>query len=340
MKFDVIIGNPPYQEETASDSTRKPPIFNFFMDEAYKCADKVELITPARFLFNAGYTSSQWNNKMLSDPHLKVLLYESISGKIFQNTLIEGGIVVTYHDNNENYGAIETFVKFGELNTILRKVRGRTNRFLNEIISSPLSYQLTPLVNKDYPNLLPRLRSSAFSTHTELFFSEVPNDGNEYIGMMGLSDSEGTIKYIRKNYIRDSSGTLDKWNVLVSKSNGASGTLCEDAARMISRPSVIGKGVGYTQTFIAIGKFETETEARNAEKYVLSKFARAMLGILKITQDCPGPKWAYVPLQDFTPSSDIDWSKSIAEIDEQLFDKYDLDEQERNFIRTKVKEMA
>ena len=76
------------------------------------------------------------------------------------------------------------------------------------------------------------------------------------------------------------------------------------------------------------------------EKYVLSKFARAMLGILKITQDCPGPKWAYVPLQDFTPSSDIDWSKSIAEIDEQLFDKYGLDEQERNFIRTKVKEMA
>jgi len=50
MKFDVIIGNPPYQEETASDSTRKPPIFNFFMDEAYKCASKVELITPAFFV--------------------------------------------------------------------------------------------------------------------------------------------------------------------------------------------------------------------------------------------------------------------------------------------------
>ena len=66
MKFDVIIGNPPYQEETASDSTRKPPIFNFFMDEAYKCADKVQFITPARFLFNAGYTSSQWNIKMLN----------------------------------------------------------------------------------------------------------------------------------------------------------------------------------------------------------------------------------------------------------------------------------
>ena len=196
------------------------------------------------------------------------------------------------------------------------------------------------MAKKDHPKLLPRLRSSAFSTHAELFFSEIPKDGHDYIGMMGLLDSERTIRYIRKDYIRDSSGTLDKWNVLVSKANGASGTLGEISARMISRPTVIGNGIGYTQTFIAIGKFETEVEARNAEKYVLSKFARAMLGVLKITQDCPGPKWAYVPLQDFTPSSDIDWSKTVAEIDEQLFDKYGLDEQERNFIRTKVKEMS
>lgn len=339
MKFDVIIGNPPYQEETSSDSTRKPPVFNYFMDEAYKCSDTVSLITPARFLFNAGYTPTQWNDKMLNDPHLKVQLYEPISSKIFQNTSIEGGIAITYHDNNENYGAIETFVKFGELNTILRKVRKRTKHFLNEIIFSPLSYQLTPLANKDYPNLPPRLRSSAFSTHTELFYSEMPHDENTYIGMIGLLDGKRTIKYIRKDYIRDSSGTLNKWNVLVSKANGASGTLGEKSARMISRPSVIGKNFSYTQTFIAIGKFETEAEARNAEKYVLSKFARAMLGILKITQDCPGPKWAYVPLQDFTSNSDIDWSKSIEEIDEQLFDKYGLDDKEREFIRTKVKEM-
>ena len=65
-----------------------------------------------------------------------------------------------------------------------------------------------------------------------------------------------------------------------------------------------------------------------------------MIGISKTTQMINRDVWRYVPLQDFTPSSDIDWSKSVAEIDEQLFDKYGLDEQERNFIRTKVKEMA
>ena len=64
-----------------------------------------------------------------------------------------------------------------------------------------------------------------------------------------------------------------------------------------------------------------------------------MVSILKVTQAITPEKWSFVPLQDFTSSSDIDWSKSIAEIDEQLFDKYGLDEQERNFIRTKVKEM-
>ena len=75
-------------------------------------------------------------------------------------------------------------------------------------------------------------------------------------------------------------------------------------------------------------------------KYLKSQFARAMVSILKVTQAITPEKWKFVPLQDFTSSSDIDWSKSIAEIDEQLFDKYGLDEQERNFIRTKVKEMA
>lgn len=65
-----------------------------------------------------------------------------------------------------------------------------------------------------------------------------------------------------------------------------------------------------------------------------------MLGILKITQDNPRPKWKYVPLQDFTPSSDIDWSKSVVEIDRQLYAKYGLSDEEINFIESHVKEMA
>ena len=85
MKFDYVIGNPPYQEETDSDSTCMPPVYNLFMDESYKVAHKVELITPARFLFNAGYTPKSWNEKILNDEHFKVLMYEVDSAKFFPN---------------------------------------------------------------------------------------------------------------------------------------------------------------------------------------------------------------------------------------------------------------
>ena len=74
-------------------------------------------------------------------------------------------------------------------------------------------------------------------------------------------------------------------------------------------------------------------------KYVKSKFARTLLGILKITQHVTPEKWKYVPQQDFTSTSDIDWSKSIAEIDRQLYKKYGLTPDEIKFIETHVKEM-
>ena len=93
IKFDVIIGNPPYQDESIGDNkTYTPPIYHKFMDQSYEIAEKVMLITPARFLFNAGSTPKAWNRKMLDDEHLKVVYYESDGSKIFPNTDIKGGI--------------------------------------------------------------------------------------------------------------------------------------------------------------------------------------------------------------------------------------------------------
>lgn len=124
MKFDFVIGNPPYQEQTDSESSRMPPVYDKFMDASYRVGEKVELITPARFLFNAGYTPKAWNEKMLADPHFKVLFYEPNSSSIFPNTDIKGGIAISYRDDKQDFGAIGTFTKYPELNYILRKVRG------------------------------------------------------------------------------------------------------------------------------------------------------------------------------------------------------------------------
>lgn len=83
-----------------------------------------------------------------------------------------------------------------------------------------------------------------------------------------------------------------------------------------------------------------KNEAVSAVKYISTKFVRTLLSILKVTQNGNKPVWKMIPLQDFTPSSDIDWSKSIHEIDLQLYEKYGLDENEIEFIESHVKEMV
>ena len=107
----------------------------------------------------------------------------------------------------------------------------------------------------------------------------------------------------------------------------------------MSEPVIEGPGVGSTETFLSIGKFNTKEEASAVEKYIKTKFARAMLSVLKVTQNGNKPVWRYVPLQDFTDKSDINWNTSIKKIDLQLYKKYNLTKEEIEFIETHVKEM-
>lgn len=105
-------------------------------------------------------------------------------------------------------------------------------------------------------------------------------------------------------------------------------------SKVLGKPVIGLPSQGSTETFTAIGDFDTEFEAQACGKYIKTKFCRAMLSILKATQHNPAETWACVPTQDFTPDSDIDWNKTIAEIDRQLYDKYELTPSEVVFIET------
>ena len=343
MKFDVIIGNPPYQEESVGEQkTMQPPVYHHFIDEAYKLSDIVELIHPARFLFDAGATPHSWNLKMLNDTHLKTIWYEENGKDVFPNQDIKAGIVCTYHNTKEEYGPIEIFTKFSELNTIIHKVKNKKDfSSMSSIVVSRTAYRFTNVMHEEHPEAESQLsKGHAYDVSTniferlpQIFHISRPVDGKDYIGIYGRTESDRAIMYVRRDYIKHVSN-LDSYKLFLPKASGT-GVFGE----AITLPVIGDKAVGNTETFISIGNFENKTHAENCKLYICSKFARALLNVLKTTQDITPQKWKYVPLQDFTSSSDIDWSKSIAEIDEQLFDKYDLDEQERNFIRTKVKEM-
>lgn len=345
MKFDFIIGNPPYQDETLGDNaTYAPPIYHLFLEESYKIADKVELIHPARFLFNAGSTPKEWNKKMLSDEHLKVLYYEQDSSKVFSNTDIKGGVAITYRDDTENFGAIETFTAFSELNSIMRKVNTPADYNLSNIVYIQNRFNLESLF-ADYPDSISgigsngrdsRFEKNIFKKVSEVFsIKQIDNA----IKVLGIIDNKRVWRYIDQKYVDKSHENLYKYKVLVPTSNG-SGAIGEVLSTPLIGTPLIGTPlIGYTRSFIGIGAFDTKIEGEATFKYIKSKFARTLLGILKITQDNNKPTWRYVPLQDFTEHSDIDWTKSVAEIDKQLYAKYGLDETEINFIETHVKEM-
>ncbi len=340
LKFDITIGNPPYQKETLG--TSDDPIYHLFLSQAYELAEKACFITPARFLFDAGKTPKAWNREMLNDPYLEVAFYEEDSSKIFPNSVeIKGGIAVTLRDKSKKLGPIKLFVPELELNSALKKVKARSSKSFSSIIYSSDSHKFTELLHNDYPIAESMLSAghkydvttNIFDKLAFVFHDEMPEDKHDYIQVYGRENNARVFKWIRNDYLR-THPNLDKFKVFLPKSTN-SGKFGEELAS----PIVCGPKVAHTQTFISIGAFSNEFEAEATLKYVKTKFARAMLGTLKVTQHNPGLVWRNVPLQDFTMDSDIDWSKSISEIDQQLYRKYGLSSEEIAFIEAKVRPM-
>lgn len=342
MKFDVIIGNPPYQEEIENRG-EQPPVYHLFYDAAMNVSKKVLFITPARFLFDVGKTPSEWNHKMLNDNHFSVLKYFANSRDVFPPSIdIKGGVAITYRNSEKHNAPVKVFIPIEEVNSIVSKVVPKTNLSLSHILYSNTSYKYADIFFSDYPMLRDRvsggstryLSSSVFDKFPEVFFKVKPNDGEQYAEIIGRQNNKRISYYFKTRYL-NSPENFNYYKIFIPSSNG-SGALGE----VLSTPLMGEPLMGHTETFISFGKFENIKDAQNLNKYVKTKFARVMLGSKKVTQGNKTPKtWSNVPLQDFTDKSDIDWSKPIPQIDQQLYAKYGLDENEINFIETHVKPM-
>lgn len=341
MKFDAVVGNPPYQENLENRS-EQPPVYHLFYNIAFNLSKKVTLITPARFLFNAGKTPKEWNEKVLSDPHFKVVDYIANSKDIFPTVEIKGGVSITYRDEDQSFGAIGLYVKNEILNNILSKVKTITNEYLDSIIYSNTSYKYSKKLFEEHPDFATRvsggssryLSSSVFDKLSEMFFDNPRENNEKYIKIIGRQNSHRVEYYTKLKYLIPPQN-FDKYKVFISSSNGTG-----EFGEILTMPFLGEPNVGATETFVSIGDFNKKSDAENLIKYIKSKFARTLLGTLKVTQ---GNKnswvWSNIPLQDFTDKSDIDWSKPVAEIDQQLYKKYNLTQEEIDFIEKSIKPM-
>lgn len=338
-KFNVIIGNPPYQEENVGNNHQYKPIYNLFMDSAYKVGHIVELITPARFLSLSGATPKKWDRKILNSKKIKIKYFNADSSQVFDNVDIKGGVVVTYYQDDADFKPIKIFIPQEQLQDIYQKVSTKSDHFVSEHVYSPDSFRFTDKMLEDNDDLKGRtdasheksVSSSVFSRYPEIFKAESFNNS---VGVIGRKDNERIELYTRTEYLRDP-GDLNSYKLLIA---GASGK--GDYGEPLAKPIIAKPMEAHTQTFLAIGSLNSESEAQALLNYIKTKFFRALLGIMKTTQNNQAKRtWSLIPWQDFTGNSDIDWTKSIPEIDQQLYDKYGLSDDEIAFIEKNVKEM-
>ena len=340
VNFDIAVGNPPYQEEGFNNG-RKLPIYDSFMDISYTISQQAVLITPARFLFEAGQTAKDWNRKMLNDEYFRVMMYEPDASTIFSNAEIKGGVAISMRDSKKKCGKIGVFTAYTELNSILKKVSSAEegNVKLDSIISSQGIYRFSDKLFAEHPEVETLSGNGTgakiISKIVDLLptvFMDTPETGTTCVKFLAKTKAGRQFKYIRREYLQDNP-YLDTFNVMIPESNGSG------AFETLVAPLIAAPGEGSADTFISMGMFATEAEAECLRKYIKTKFARALLGVKKVTQHNPKATWEYVPMQDFSAASNIDWSKTIGEIDAQLYAMYNLTAEEIAFIESKVKEM-
>ena len=354
MKFDVVIGNPPYQEndngkrDDGSANASASPIYHNFIENAERISDMQCFVIPSRWAMGAGKGLKKFTEKMMEDKDIQAFHYFTNPKDVFPDNDIKGGIcyfvrkvghnapacISVYNDEgifeSERYlnsNGTGIFIPYAELASILEKVQNRTidleNYNIQKIVSVLKPYGLrTDFLKNQSKYGLPSVQDS--------------KQKDDDIEVLGLGDKNKRIsRWIPVNYpLPKGSNAVHCWKVFVPKAYGA-GAIGE----VIPTP-ILGTPIQIsTETYLRIGKFKTQEEAEAMLKYLKSKFFRALVGILKITQDAPNRVYSFVPIQNFTNNSDIDWSQSIARIDQQLYKKYGLSEKEIAFIEEKVKEM-
>lgn len=338
MKFNAVVGNPPYQEE--GKNTRSNPIYPYFWDASIEISDLVSLIMPGRFLFNAGQTSKEWNEKTLNNTHTKVISYFPNSQEIFPTTDIKGGITILLHDSSKNYEPIKQFTPYSSLNSVLQKIQNETG--IDSIIASQGLFRFSKKAITEHPEILKasgegtgtKIVSSSVNKLNLVFFTKMPtNDSTKYLKFLSRNNGKREYFYISREYVEENN-YINCYKVFLPEAN-STGKFGE----ALTLPNIGFPNEGTSDTFLCAGRFKSESECKNFISYFKTKFFRALLGARKVTHHCPPQVWGNIPLQNFTPNSDIDWSQSIDDIDKQLFKKYGLTQEEIDFINANVKPM-
>lgn len=343
LKFDVIIGNPPYQEEDGGAQSSARPIYHHFIQSAKNLKPNyITYITPSRW-FAGGRGLDSFRNEMLNDPHLKEVHDWLTPEDIFPNTNIRGGVnfflwVSDYNDKNIRFVSYKNGKKIGDLERPLA-IEG-----IDIILRDNIGIKvLEKIYANDYVNartiakLVSPLRPFGFRGY--FIEDERFNSTSENLNTPIICYARGWKKgYIERDIVEVRTEWVDRWKLFTPRANNIGTELSDDNFNIkIGEPGTI-----CTESYMVIGaeKGFGRLEIEALGKYLQTKFSRFLHSLAKGSQDATAKTYRFIPLQDFTSDSDIDWNKPIVDIDEQLYERYQLTQSEIEYIKNSVKEMA
>ena len=338
MQFDVIIGNPPYQLDDGGFGASAVPIYNKFVEQAKSLEPRLlTMVIPSRWFFG-GRGLEDFRKLMLSDRRMRRLVDYPDSRDVFQGVDVAGGIcyflwdrdnpgecsVVAYEHGQEPDEVVRplmeagagVFIRSNKALPIVKKVMAAENGDTSGRLELPADKRFDAQVSSQKP----------FGLRTFFRGTEQKCAEDDVI----VLQSRGRA-WTSRSEISSGQELIDKWKVFTSKSSSEhAGQVDKNGQRrVLSLSGVIPPGSVVTETYVLLGVFDTEDEARNCFSYVVTKFVRFLIAARSSGQDLARSAYSFVPKQDFSKT----WT------DDELFKKYGLAEDEIAYIERLIRPM-
>lgn len=325
MKFDVIVGNPPYQMTGGGGGTNDTPLYNVFVEEAIKLNPRyVNMIVPSRWMAG-GRGLEDFRASLLTDKRMTQLVDYTNAAKLFPGVEIKGGVCYFLWDRDNPGGCAMTIVRgdevhgpemrdLGEFDILVRDSRSLS--ILHKVIAKT-EPSFSEFVSGDTPFGLP----SNYRGYRK---------GTKKTGDLRLLMNEGGARvehWVDPEMVRKNTNLIKKWKVFVPKAGSDGGQKLPDY--VLGTPMIAGPGTVCSQTYLVIGPLDNEQEAERAYSYIQSRFARFLVSLRKISQDAMKSVYTWVPWQTW----DCTWT------DQKLYEKYGITREEQAYIESMVKEL-
>lgn len=332
MKFDVIIGNPPYQMSDGGHGASAMPIYQYFVNQAKKLQPRyLSMIIPARW-YSGGRGLDEFRKSMLEDRKIRVLHDYVIAAECFPGIKLEGGTCFFLWDR-DNAGECQiythfqgkvtkqesrellennsgTIIRYSQQVSVLKKVNSKNERSFVEIVHPNDAFGYDVRVQNTMLRIKPKYSLKEFDGAVKFYYFGWRKEG---------------VGYVNKGEIRKGHELIDCWKIFISRAYGMGAM----PTQVINKPFIVEPNSCCTETYTVIGPIKDKKTAENIVSYISTKFFRFMVLMLKNTQSTSQKVYQLVPIQDFSKP----WT------DKELYAKYGLTQDEIDFIETMIKPM-